>query len=117
LILRLPLVISPNNCGYSFIDRAKLRLDSSLFISSLSRIMPGCIPFMMAIFESIIYRLKKNRIKASKTHKFGNIICGLCTITDGVILILTLGNYNAHLTLEWSMYRRNTGKFCDVGLK
>jgi len=68
-------------------------------------------------FQSIAYRLKKNRIKASKKHKLGNVVVGLCAIVDGLVSVITLGNYHPHLTLEWNIYRRNTGKFCDMGLK
>lgn len=69
------------------------------------------------IFYSVVYRLKKKRIKASKVHKLGNMVFGLCAIGDGLVNVLSLGNYNPQLTLNWSMYRRKTGKLCDMGLK
>jgi len=53
------------------------------------------------------------RIKASPKHKLGNMTNGVCAITEGLILIFTLGNYHPGLQIRWSIYRLKTGKLHD----
>lgn len=56
--------------------------------------------------ESFYYR-NFERIKASKKHKFGNMVAGLCQIVDGVILLLSLGNLSTKFQLKWNRRRYN----------
>jgi hypothetical protein len=51
--------------------------------------------------------------KGSKKHKLGNIVSGLLTIIDGVVLTLTIGNYSPNFVLKWNIHRRSTGVLCD----
>ena len=52
-------------------------------------------------------------IKGSKKHKLGNLLSGLLSVIDGIVLTLTVGNYNTNFTLKYNIYRRNTGFLCD----
>ena len=54
-----------------------------------------------------------NYIKASKKHKLGNIISGFCGILDGMILIISLGNYSATIQLNWSILRKSKNILID----
>jgi len=53
------------------------------------------------------------RIKVSFKHKVGNMIGGLCSIADGLVVFLTFGNYNSKFQLDWNIRRRSTGVLCD----
>lgn len=54
-----------------------------------------------------------NWIKASKKHKLGNVVTGLLGIVEGLIKIASLGNYNPRIVLDWTIYRRDRGFWCD----
>ena len=58
--------------------------------------------------------LEIRRIYASIKHKAGNIISGLLEIIDGLIKVLTLGNYTSTISLSWNMYRKNTHTLVDL---
>lgn len=51
-------------------------------------------------------RINRGSIK----HKLGNVISGFITIIDGIVLIISLGNYSLGLTLMWNIHRK-TNKF------
>lgn len=56
-------------------------------------------------------------IKATPKHKLGNMIAGVCSIIEGICLILSLGNYHPALTFKWAMFRLKTGVLHDRYIK
>lgn len=49
----------------------------------------------------------------SVKHKVGNMISGLCSIVDGIVLFITLGNWNISLCLNWNIYRKSKNVLVD----
>jgi len=47
------------------------------------------------------------KTKGGFKHKLGNFITGFTRIFDGIICLITLGNYNSNLCFRWICYRKN----------
>ena len=47
-------------------------------------------------------------------HKLGNVINGVLKIFEGIVLVISLGNYQPDFSLDWNIYRRRNKFFCDV---
>lgn len=55
--------------------------------------------------------IEKNNV--SLKHKFGNAITGFTQIADGLISIVTLGNYRGNFSLIFTIYRKTNNFLLD----
>lgn len=53
------------------------------------------------------------KTKVSLKHKLGNSITGVTKIIDGLVSLITLGNYYSNLCLKWLIYRKNNNFLLD----
>lgn len=47
----------------------------------------------------------KNEENKALRYYINNIISGFAKLSDGLLIILSLGNYNSDLSYQWAKYR------------